>query len=266
MTAFEPTARPIGAINHRGMWTLYMREVRRFFKVSFQTILAPIVATFLLLAVFWLAFGEARGRINGLDFVDFVAPGLVMMTMLNNAFANSSSSMIVGKLQGNIVDVLMPPLSGHELIVAYVGGAATRGIVVGAATALAMAPLADVTPVHWGALIFHATCASILMGAVGLVAGMWADKFDHLAAVTNFIVQPLAMLSGTFYSVSVLPEPLRVLTTWNPIFYLIDGFRYGVSGVHDAPVALGLAVVGATTLAVTVLAYRALAVGYKIKS
>lgn len=258
--------RRVGAVNWQGLWTLIVKEVRRFFKVAVQTIFAPAVTSLLFLIVFRFAFGDARGEVNGVAFVQFLAPGLIMLQVINNAFANASSSIIVSKVQGNIVDVLMPPISPLELTVAFVVGAVVRGLVVGVATALAMVAFVDITPMHIVPMIVFATMASILFGALGAIAGIWAEKFDHLAAVTNFIIQPLAFLSGTFYSVTVLPEPFRTISHFNPVFYLIDGFRYGFLGVSDASPWLGLVVTGGLSAALVLACHVLFASGYKLKS
>ncbi len=266
MAVAAPQPRQIGAVNWLGLWTLYQKEVRRFFKVSFQTVFAPMVSTLLFLVVFKLALGAGRPSVQGVPFADFLAPGLIMMAILNNAFANSSSSVIVAKVQGNIVDVLMPPISPLELTAAYVVGAMTRGLIVGAATLVAMAPLADVTPIHPFAALYFAVMASVMFGAVGAIGGVWADKFDHLAAVTNFVIVPMIFLSGTFYSVSVLPPAFRALSQANPVFYLIDGFRYGLVGVSDAPLAVGAAVTAIVTAAAVGGCYAVFATGYKLRT
>lgn len=262
--------RRFGAVNWLGLWTLYMKEVRRFMKVVFQTVIAPVISTLLFLIVFTQAFGGARPAVNGVPFVEFLAPGLIMMAVLTNAFTNSSSSLIIGKVQGSIVDILMPPLSAAELTLAIVAGAATRGILVGLITAITCAGFMAVngTPMQikavW-AIIYFSTAAAVFFGALGAIGGIWADKFDQLAAITNFIITPLTFLSGTFYSIANLPEPFRTISHYNPVYYLIDGFRSGFTGVNEAPLLIGVAATLGLSVVFTLLCYALLRKGYKIK-
>ena len=261
-----PQPRPLGAVNWLGLWTLYKKEVRRFLKVSFQTVLAPVATTLLYMIVFSLAIGSRRGEVMGVDFTAFVAPGLIMLGMLNNSFANSSSSLIVAKVQGNTVDFLMPPLSPGELAAAFIGGAVTRGVIVGAATALAVAPFVDVSISHLWAMLYFGLSAAAMMSMIGLIAGLWAEKFDHLAVITNFIIMPLAFLSGTFHSVEILPEPFYTISHVNPVFFMIDGFRYGFIGAHDSPLLIGGLVVLAINAALLIASYLLLRSGWRLKS
>jgi ABC-2 type transport system permease protein len=262
--------RRFGRVNWLGLQTLLEKEVRRFLKVSFQTIVAPVISTLLFLLVFMQALG-GRADVGGVPYVEFLAPGLVMMAILTNAFANSSSSIIIGKVQGSIVDVLMPPLSASELTVAFVIGAAARGLLVGAVTAatsaLFMAGSSSPMQIeHPFAIIFFATLASMMFGFLGIIGGVWADKFDQLAAVTNFVITPLTFLSGTFYAIRALPEPFLTFSHFNPVFYLIDGFRYGFTGAAEAPLWLGAAVSLGITAALGAWSYLLLKSGYKLKS
>lgn len=263
--------RRFGAVNWFGLWTLLAREVRRFMKVSFQTIFAPVISTLLFLIVFMQAFGRARAEVNGVPYVEFLAPGLIMMAVLTNSFANSSSSIMIGKVQGSIVDVLMPPLSSAELTVAFVVGAAARGLLVGCVTALTSAGFmafseSPMSIAHIWAIVYFASAAAMMFGMIGVVGGVWADKFDQLAVVTNFIITPLTFLSGTFYAIKKLPEPFLTASHFNPVFYLIDGFRYGFTGVSEAPPLLGVLVTFAITLALSFTCYRLFKSGYKLKS
>jgi ABC-2 type transport system permease protein len=256
--------------NPIGLWTLYLREVRRFFKVAVQTILSPVVSTLLFMMVFALAFGggpgDTRPMVLGVHYADFLAPGLIMMAILNNAFQNSSSSITIAKVQGNAVDFLMPPLSPWELTAGFIGGAATRGIVVGAVSALCVAPFAHVWPAHWWAVLYFGAMASLMMGAVGLAGGIWSEKFDHLAAVTNFVITPLSFLSGTFYIVDRLPEPFRSISHANPFFYLIDGFRYGFIGQADGDLTTGVLACFGLTALLSWLCHWMFASGYRLKA
>jgi ABC-2 type transport system permease protein len=258
--------RRFGAINWLGVWTLYLKEVRRFWKVMTQTVAAPVITTLLYLAIFALAIGKFRPDVHGVPFVEFLAPGLVMMTMIQNAFANTSSSILISKIQGNIVDVLMPPLSAGELNVGIAMAGVTRGIVCGCATALAMLPFVHMGVAHLWAIVFFAVGASLMLALLGMLGGIWSEKFDHLQAVTNFIILPLTFLSGTFYSVTQLPDFAHELTKWNPVFYLIDGFRYGVTGHADGSIATGIAVVIGMNLALWTVCHILFRTGYRLKA
>ncbi len=263
-------ARRFGAVNWLGLWTLYLKEVRRFMKVVTQTVIAPVISTLLFLIVFTQAFGASRPAVAGVPFVEFLAPGLIIMAVLTNAFTNASSSLIIGKVQGSIVDVLMPPLSAAELTVAFVAGAATRGLLVGFITALTsagfMAMIGEPMKVEalW-AVVYFAMAAALIFGMLGVVGGIWADKFDQLAAFTNFVITPLTFLSGTFYSVERLPEPFRAASQYNPVYYLIDGFRYGFTGQAEANLGVGVALTFALILALGLWCYWLFHSGYKLK-
>jgi ABC-2 type transport system permease protein len=256
----------LAAASWLGVRTLYAREVRRFMKIYLQTLLAPMVTTLLFLAVFVLALGRAVGTVGGVPFVEFLAPGLMMMAIAQNAFANSSSSMTAAKLQGNIVDTLMPPFTAGELTFGYAAGAATRGVVAGAAVAVAMAVFVRLQVHNPFFILFHGVAAAMMLGMLGLIGGIWADKFDHLAAVNNFVVTPLAFLSGTFYSIERLPEAFQVLAHLNPFFYMIDGFRYGFIGHADGSLTAGLAVMVGVDVALWAVCHRMFATGYKLKA
>lgn len=259
-------ARRFGAINWLGVWTLYLKEVRRFWKVMTQTVAAPVITTLLYLAIFALAIGKFRPDVHGVPFVEFLAPGLVMMTMIQNAFANTSSSILISKIQGNIVDVLMPPLSAGELNVGIAMAGVTRGIVCGSATAIAMLPFVHMGVAHVWAIVFFAVGASLMLALLGMLGGIWSEKFDHLQAVTNFIILPLTFLSGTFYSVTQLPDFAHELTKWNPVFYLIDGFRYGITGHADGSIATGIAVVIGMNLVLWTVCHILFRTGYRLKA
>jgi ABC-2 type transport system permease protein len=260
-----PAPRRIGAVNWLGLWTLYMKEVRRFLSVFTQTVAAPVVTTLLFLAVFTLALGRAVQVVNGVPFPQFLAPGLVMMAMVQNAFANTSSSLVISKVQGNIVDVLMPPLSAGELTVAYAMGGTTRGLLVGVATVIGMSVFVDFSVQHPLYALFHAFAASMMLSLLGMLGGIWSEKFDHIAAVTNFVITPFAFLSGTFYSIERLPQSFQTAAHFNPFFYMIDGFRYGFTGVSDTVPLFGVAVMAAVDGVLLLLAWRLFAIGYKLK-
>jgi len=258
--------RSFGAVNWLGFWTLYLREVRRFVKVYIQTVLAPMATTLLYLIVFLVALGGGARTAGGVPYGEFLAPGLIMMSMVQNAFANTSSSIVIAKVQGNIVDLLMPPLSAGELAVAIALGGATRGVMVGAVLVPVMMLFVDVHIAHWGAVLFFGFFASLLLSCIGILGGLWAEKFDHMAVVTNFVIVPLSFLSGTFYSIDRLPEHWQLAAHLNPFFYMIDGFRYGFIGRADSSIGLGMAVLAGLSLALLALSWRLFAIGWRLKA
>jgi ABC-2 type transport system permease protein len=259
-------SRQYGPINWLGLKTLIWREVRRFLKVGAQTVFAPLIQTLLFMMVFGMVMREGNWPGSARAYADGLAAGLVMMSILSNAFQNSSSSMVIAKVQGNSVDFLMPPLSALEITIAFIAGAAARGMLVGFASLIAVAWLANVIPAHPLIALYYALVAAIIFGAIGLIGGIWADKFDHLAAVTNFVIVPLTFLSGTFYSTEVLPEPIRTISHYNPVFSLIDGFRYGFIGASDAPLPLGALITGAVAVALSWASWAMLKSGYRLRS
>ena len=259
-------ARRFGLVNWVGLWTLYLREVRRFWKVVFQTVGAPVVTTLLFLAIFSLALGGLRPDIGGTPFTSYLAPGLVIMAMLQNAFANTSSSLLIGKVQGNVVDILMPPLSAGELTTAIALGGLTRGLVVGVFTFLGMTFFVDFTLSNIWAVLYFAVSGSLLMSFMGMLVGIWAETFDHMQAITNFIITPLTFLSGTFYSVDQLPEPAQVFSSFNPFFYMIDGFRYGFIGQPEGNRVVGVLLLAALNIILWVSCYIMFDRGYRIKA
>jgi ABC-2 type transport system permease protein len=265
MTHPFPHVPPFGLVNWLGVWTFYAKEVRRFAKVALQTVVAPMVTTLLFLAIFTLALGGAAKTIAGIPYASFLMPGLVMAAVMQNAFANTSSSVLISKVQGNIVDVLMPPLTAGELTAGYALAGMTRGIAVAVATILSLWLFVPVSlPVPWAAAVFGLS-GSLLMSLIGLITGVWSEKFDHISAVTNFVVMPLAFLSGTFYSVESLPPFWHDVAHLNPFFYLIDGFRYGFVGHAEAPLEIGLAMLAIANVGLWALAYAMIARGYKLK-
>ncbi len=257
---------PTSTVPGLGLLTLYMREVRRFMKVPRQTLLAPAVTTMLFMAVFSLALGRAVDQMEGVPFLLFLAPGLAMMAILQNGFANASSSLIIAKVQGNIVDTLMPPLSPLEMLLGFGLGAVTRGVSVGLIVIIVMQIFVAAPPVHLWVVIFFAVAGSMMMGLVGMLVGIWAEKFDQIAATTNFLITPLTFLSGTFYSVDRLPDALKWIAAVNPFFYAIDGFRYGFIGRADEPLLTGVLVLIGVNLALAIVSYRLLATGWRLKS
>ena len=263
-----PQPRRYPGINWIGVRTLYLREVRRFWKVGAQTVAAPVVTTLLYMLVFVVALQNARPPLHGTPFALFVAPGLIMMAMLQNSFANSSFSLLVGKIQGTIVDYLMPPLSTGELLAALCAGAVTRAFCVGATVWLAMAlwPGVSVAPHHVWAILWFGFLGSLFLALLGVMTSIWAEKFDHAAAVTNFVVAPLALLSGTFYSVDKLAPTFQAISHANPFFYIISGFRYGFLGVADSPIVLGSAVILGLNMLLGLACYALLRSGWKTRS
>lgn len=253
-------------MNKIGFYTLYMREVRRFMRVVAQTIVAPVVTTLLFWAVFQLAIGQGRSNVNGVSFGVFLVPGLVMMTMVQNAFANTSSSLMIAKMQKNIVDTLMAPLSPMELTLAYVMGGVTRGLLVGLAVFVVMASFGLVQIYNIFLIMAYALLACSMLSLLGIIGGIIAVKFDHLGAFTNFVITPLSFLSGTFYSVNALPEIGRILAKSNPFFYMIDGFRYGFIGVSDGHIGLGFVILFISNLALFFIVHSMFKRGYRLKS
>jgi ABC-2 type transport system permease protein len=248
------------------LWTLTAKEVRRFLKVYFQTIVAPVVTTLLFLAIFALSIGRSTVLVAGVPFQQFLAPGLIMMAMTQNAFANTSSSLLIAKVQGNIVDVLMPPLSPLEQTLAFAIGGVVRGLLVGVVVTAVMAGFVPLSVTSPALILYHAVMASLLLSLLGMIGAIWADKYDHMAAVTNFLVTPLSFLSGTFYSIERLPETIRRIALGNPFFYMIDGFRYGFIGHADGSLGVGVAMMALADLALAAVAYRMFRTGYKLKA
>lgn len=257
--------RRIGRINRLGLWTLAAKEVKRFLKVWVQTLAAPVITALLFYAVFALALGGAERTVHGVPYMEFLAPGLIMMSMVQNAFANTSSSIVISKVQGNIVDVLMPPLGPGELVLGWLIGGLARGLAVGLLVGGIVYPFLGLSLASPLLVLFHAVVASMLLSLIGIVGGIWSEKFDHIAFVTNFIVTPLAFLSGTFYSIHDLPGPWQVAAHFDPFFYMIDGFRAGFIGSGDSPWWLGVSVLSAANLMLFLLALRMVKTGYRLK-
>ncbi|MCH2554738.1 MAG: ABC transporter permease [SAR116 cluster bacterium] len=257
----------MGRVNWVGLQTLYLREVQRFAKVGMQTVVAPVITSMLFLMVFAVAVGDRAQLAGDISFISFLVPGLVMMTVLQNAFANSSSSLVVSKVQGNIVDLLMPPIGPGELLVGLALGGMTRGIAVGLFAALVLGRFAELQlPAAPLTALAFLVLGSLAMALAGILAGVWSNKFDEMATITNFLIQPLAFLSGTFYSVDRLPAPFDTMATLNPFFYAIDGFRYGLIGVGDRSIVTGLVGLVLVNGVLWLLCYRVLKSGWRLKS
>ena len=271
---FQPYGEPvITGINRIGLVALYMKEVRRFLKVQTQTIWAPATTTLLFLVIFTVALGRGGREVLGVPFADFVAPGLIVMGMMQNAFANSSFSLLSGKIQGTIIDLLMPPLSHAELMAGIVAAAITRAVLVGLTVTLAMLvyPGVSLHVAHPGAIVWFGLMGAAMLSLLGLLASIWAEKFDHNAAVTNFVIAPLSLLSGTFYVIDNLAPAFQTVSRANPFFYVISGFRWGFLGASDIgegtqPIVwagLGLLLFNAL---LALLCYQLLKSGWKIRS
>lgn len=270
---FPPRGVPVfDGINRIGLWSLYMKEVRRFLKVQTQTVWAPAITTLLFLVIFTVALGRSGREVLDVPFATFVAPGLIVMGMMQNAFANASFTLLGGKIQGTIIDVLMPPLSEGELMAGIVGAAVTRAVMVGLAVALAMVfyPGVSLAVEHVWAVVWFGLMGAVMLSVMGLLTSIWAEKFDHNAAITNFVVAPLALLSGTFYVIHNLAPVFQTISRANPFFYVISGFRYGFLGQSDigntdaalVKSAIGL---GLFNLLLAYVCYRVLKSGWKLK-
>ncbi len=252
-------------INPLGMWTLFLREIRRFLKVKMQTIVTPALTAMLYLIIFRYAMGDRQVPGMEVDYFTFLVPGLAMMAMLQNAFANTSSSMIMGKVMGMHIYLLMAPLSAIEVVAAFLAAAVVRAVVVAVAFLGILMPFVDLSLLHPGIILLYGICGSIIMGGLGLIGGMWAKDFDNVAMVTNFIILPLTFLSGVFYSVKQLPAIWQQLNHANPFFYLIDGFRYGFLGTGDTDPYASIVVVMGTVVVTIVTCWALWRSGWRMK-
>ncbi len=257
--------RRFGRVNWLGLATLTKREIRRFLTVWMQTVMAPLVTAGLFLAIFSIAIGPGRGEVMGFAYLHFIAPGILTMSVVQNAFANTSSSILVSKVQGNIVDTLMPPLSAGELVAGYIAGGVARGLFVAIPIGLVMMPVIGLEIRAPLLALSYIVLGAALMAGLGLMAGIYAQKFDQLAAISNFIITPLSFLSGTFYSVEAVPERMQLLLHGNPMFYLIDGVRYSVLGISDSPALLGLAILAVATAVIIFVCWRMMRGGKRLK-
>jgi len=255
----------MNSINWIGMWTLFQRESRRFLRVKMQTIVAPALTAVLYLIIFRYAMGDRQVPGLDVDYFTFLIPGLIMMAMLQNAFANTSSSMIVGKVMNVHVFLLMSPIAASEAIGAFLAAAVLRALVVGGVLLLILMPFSSLAVHHLWMILFYGLCGSLIMGGFGLIGGMWSKTFDDMAMVSNFIIMPLTFLSGVFYSVSQLPPFWQAVNAWNPFFYLIDGFRHGFIAVGDTDPAQAVGVVALVTVLVVGLSWYLWRMGWKLK-
>ena len=265
-TKYKIGTRRFGSINWIGAWTLYKKEVLRFLVVWIQTIFSPLVSSLLFLLVLSLAIGTDRGEVLGVPFVTFLAPGLISMQIIQQSFSHSSSSFMIGKIQGNIVDILYAPLSPSEVTLAITLASVTRSVMIAVISIFTFKLLIDIEINNYFTLISFTLLSSFALGAGGIIAGLWAEKFDHMATITNFVIIPLSFLSGTFYSIERLPEILQLISKINPFFYMIDGFRYSFIGQSDGSIKIGLINLLILNLLIWLLTYLLYKKGYKLKS
>ena len=253
-------------INYIGLKTVYEKEVRRFLKVYNQTLIAPVVTSLLFLAVFNLAINGRVGNVGAVPFGLFMASGLIMMSVMQQAFANTSSSFIMGKVLGTMIDYLMPPLSAGEIICAMTLAGVTRGIMVGVFVGIAVSMFVPMEIHNFWLVAFFIISSSMFMSLLGMFTGIFAETFDQSAAITSYIITPLSFLSGTFYSVSRLPDFWHTASHYNPFFYMIDGFRYGITGYHDSNVTVGIVLITLCNIVLWVVVQTMMTKGYRIKS
>ena len=259
-------SRRFGLVNWVGAWTLYKKEVLRFLIVWIQTIFSPLISSLLFLLVLSLAIGADRGDILGVPFITFLAPGLISMQVIQQSFSHSSSSFMIGKIQGNILDLLYAPLSAAEVTVSISLAAVTRSVMIAAVSIIVFKLIIKIEITNYLLLVIFTLLSSFILGNIGIIAGLWAEKFDHMATVTNFVIVPLSFLSGTFYSIDRLPEFLQIVSKANPFFYMIDGFRYSFIGQADGSITIGLVYLTILSVVSWFITYLLYKNGYKIKS
>ena len=253
-------------INWVGAFTLYLKETRRFLSVFGQTIIGPIITSILFLLVISLAMGEDRPNVLGVSFIEFLAPGLIAMQIIQQAFSHSSSSLLMGKVMGNIIDLIGAPLSASEVTLAVIFASVTRALIISIISIIVFSIMLEIEIKNYLLFFVYLFLSSFIMASVGFIVGLWADKFDHMATATNFIIVPLSFLSGTFYSVERLPNFLNILSQYNPFFHMIDGFRYSFINNMDGSIKLGLAYLIILSILTWFIAYLLYKKGYKIKS
>ena len=255
-----------GYVNWIGFWTLYKKEVLRFLIVFIQTIISPLITSLLFLLVLSLAIGNDKGEVLGFPFITFLAPGLIAMQVIQQAFSHSSSSVMIGKIQGNIVDILYAPLTAEEITLAINLAACTRSIMIALTSIIVFSFIIDLVFYNFFYIFIFTLLGSFILSSIGIIIGLWAEKFDHMASATNFIIVPLSFLSGTFYSIDRLPDFLKSISEMNPFFYIIDGFRYGFLGTSDGSIQFGLFYLIILSCLTWFAAYILFKKGYKIKS
>ena len=266
MLEYKIYKKKFGYINWIGFWTLYKKETLRFLIVAVQTIISPIVTSLLFLLVLSLAIGNDRGEVLGFSFITFLTPGLIAMQVIQQSFSHSSSSIMISKIQGNIVDVLYAPLTAAEITLAINLAACTRSIIIAIVAIIVFTFIVDLRFYNFFYIFIFTLLGSFFLSSIGIIIGLWAEKFDHMASATNFIIVPLSFLSGTFYSIHRLPNILREISEFNPFFHIIDGFRYGFLGTSDGSVEFGFLYLIILTLIAWYISYFLFKKGYKIKS
>ena len=263
---YQIGVRRFGLVNWVGAKHLYLKEINRFLVVWAQTLLSPLITSLLFLSVLSLALGNERGNVLGYPFITFLAPGLIAMQIIQQAFSHSASSIMIGKIQGNIVDMLFAPLSASEVTLSIILAAVTRSLLIAVVSIAIFSLFVDIFISNVFIIFIYAFLGSFILGAAGFCAGLWAEKFDHMATVTNFFIIPLSFLSGTFYTIDKLPNFLQSLSIINPFFYMIDGFRYGFLGKSDGSITVGLIYLSILALITWLASFCLYKKGYKIKS
>ena len=265
-TKYKIGKRRFGLINWIGFYSLYKKETLRFLIVFGQTVFGPVLTGILFLIVISIAWGEERGNVLGLPFIMFLAPGLISMQVIQQAFSHSSSSILMGKIMGNIIDLIGSPLSAAEVTLGIILASVTRSFIICIVSIICFNLIVEVNIVNYYYFLIYLLLSSFLMGSLGFIAGMWAEKFDNMATVTNFFIIPLSFLSGAFYSIDKLPEIIKVVSTYNPFFHMIDGLRFSMIGISDGPINFGLLYLLFSNLVLWFIAYYLYKTGYKIKS
>ena len=263
---YQIGVRRFGLVNWIGLYSLYVKEVSRFLIVWAQTLLSPLVSSLLFLSVLTLALGNDRGNVLGYSFISFLAPGLIVMSIVQQSFSHSVSSLMIGKIQGNIIDTLLAPLSAIEVTLAIIFAAVTRGLVILIISIVVFSLIVEIHIYSIFYIFIGAFLGTFILGALGFITGLWAEKFDHTATITNFIITPLSFLSGVFYSIERLPNFFQSISKINPFFYIIDICRFGFLGVSDGSIGIGLVYLTILSIIVWLISYYLYKIGYKIKS
>jgi len=263
---YQIGVRRFGLVNWIGFYSLYVKEVSRFLIVWAQTLLSPLVSSLLFLSVLTLALGNGKGNVLGYSFISFLAPGLIVMSIVQQSFSHSVSSLMIGKIQGNIIDTLLAPLSATEVTLAIILAAVTRGLVILIISILVFSLIVEIHIYNIFYIFIGAFLGSFILGALGFITGLWAEKFDHTATITNFIITPLSFLSGVFYSIERLPDFFQSISKINPFFYIIDICRFGFLGASDGSIGFGLIYLVILSIIVWLMSYYLYKIGYKIKS
>ena len=263
---YQIGVRRFGLVNWIGIYSLYVKEVSRFLIVWAQTLLSPLVSSLLFLSVLTLALGNDRGDVLGYSFISFLAPGLIVMSIVQQSFSHSVSSLMIGKIQGNIIDTLLAPLSATEVTLAIIFAAVTRGLVILIISIVVFSLIVEIHIYSIFYIFIGAFLGTFILGALGFITGLWAEKFDHTATITNFIITPLSFLSGVFYSIERLPDFFQSISKINPFFYIIDICRFGFLGTSDGSIGIGLVYLTILSIIVWLISYYLYKIGYKIKS